>query len=95
MKLRFEFNMLFGKPAPADLDWGVVGEWCAGIDYQKVAHRIYDSLCSHYPLKSVIIFRGDHQIACWSRFEDAKARFSEQETIQRRFDQALARYRDR
>jgi hypothetical protein len=93
--LRVEFKMLFGKPVPADLNWGVIGEWGAGIDYQTVAHRIYDSLFNHYPLKSVCIFKDDEQIACWSHFEDVTARYREQENIQKTFDQALARYRER
>jgi hypothetical protein len=93
MKLRFQFK-LFGKPVPADLDWGVVGEWCEGVDYQKVAHRIFDSLSGHYPLHRVVILRDDEQIACWSPFEDIKAQYRETESIQRSFDQVLARYRD-
>ena len=92
MRLRFEFKMLFGKSVPADLDWGVIGEWSAGVDYQNMARNIYASLCGHYPLQSVAIFKGYERIACWSHFE--KTRHCEQETIQRTLDQALARFRD-
>ena len=95
MTLRVEFQMLFGKPVPADLNWGVIGEWGEAVDYQNVARRIYDSLCDHYPLHGVAIFKGDERIACWSHFEELKVRHYEQENIQRMFDQALAGYQKR
>ena len=95
MTLRVEFKMRFGKPVPADLDWGVIGEWGAAVDYRNVARRIYDSLCDHYPLEGVAILKGAEQIAYWNSFEDVNAQFQEQEDIQRTFDQVLARYGER
>jgi hypothetical protein len=77
MCCRVVFEMLFDRPVPADLAWGVIGEWSPKTDYTKLAKGIYAKLGDHNLLRSVVFFKGDEEVGRWGHSEEIEARYCE------------------
>jgi hypothetical protein len=64
--------MLFDRPVPADLAWGVIGEWSPKTDYTKLAKGIYAKLGDHNLLRSVVFFKGDEEVGRWGTLRKSR-----------------------